>query len=73
MTVLIPFVPFEPLTEEVLGKLRDLFAEFAPVAFTLAEFGRFPDVPYLAPEPSLPFEALSSAVQQAFPDDPPYV
>jgi 2'-5' RNA ligase len=72
VTLLIPFVPPELLSKEVLSRLRGLFAEFAPFAFTLAKIGRFPDVLYLAPEPSLPFDALSTAVQQAFPDYPPY-
>jgi 2'-5' RNA ligase len=72
VTLLIPFVPIELLAVEVLSELRDLFAGFAPFMFTLAVFGRFPNVLYLSPTPSEPFAALSSAVEQMFPDYPPY-
>ena len=58
--------------DELLGRLRELFASEAPVTFELPRVARFPDVAWLAPEPSEPFTALIELIAGRFPDYPPY-
>ena len=72
ITVLYPFVPTERLDETVLGGLRKLFASQAPFSFQLTRVARFPEVAWLAPEPSEPFAALTELVVERYPDYPPY-
>jgi 2'-5' RNA ligase len=71
LTVLFPFVPAERVAaaEEPLARL------VAGVAAFRVEFrrtARFPDVLYLAPEPSEPFLALTGAISAEWPEHPPY-
>jgi hypothetical protein len=72
VTVLYPFVPTERVEDALLADLRDLFASQAAFAFDLARVARFPDVAWLAPEPSEPFNVLTQAVAERYPDYPPY-
>src|SRR5512144_3267442 len=72
ITILVPFVPPSEITPVVLAELRELFAQFLVVEFTLPELRRFPEVLYLAPSPAEPFKALTYAVVDRYPDYPPY-
>ena len=73
LTVLFPFVPPATIDDAVLGALRAALAGVAPFTATLTRTGWFTDrVLYLAPEDPTPFVALTAAVVQAFPDQPPY-
>jgi 2'-5' RNA ligase len=72
ITILYPFVPTEQVDEELLGQLGKLFRAEAAFAFELARVGRFPEVAWLAPEPSERFSALIDLVAARFPDYPPY-
>jgi 2'-5' RNA ligase len=72
ITTLVPFKPPRTITAEVLETLRQLFAQFQPFVFALTETRRFPDVLYLAPVPEAPFQALTQAVVDGFPETPPY-
>ena len=72
ITILYPFVPTEKVDETLLDQLRELFAAEVPISFELARVARFPEVAWLAPEPSQPFSALVELVAARFPDYPPY-
>ena len=72
ITILYPFVPTEKVDGEVLSQLRGLFAAQAPIEFELARVARFPEVAWLAPEPSEPFRTLTELIAARFPDYPPY-
>jgi 2'-5' RNA ligase len=72
ITLLYPFAPTEKVDETMLDQLRQLFAEEAPISFELARVARFPDVAWLAPEPSQPFSALTDLIAARFPAYPPY-
>ena len=72
VTVLYPFVP-PPHSNEVVRTLDDLFAGVVPFCFRLTEVAWFADrVAYLVPEPSAPFESLTSQVVEKFPGYLPY-
>ena len=43
-----------------------------PFSFTLDHVGRFPNVVYLAPDPSTPFVQLVEQIVQELPESPPY-
>jgi hypothetical protein len=72
VTVLYPFVPTERVDDRLLGELRELFAMQPSFSFDLPRVARFPDVAWLAPEPSEPFNALTETVVARYPDYPPY-
>jgi 2'-5' RNA ligase len=72
ITLLYPFAPTEKVDDELLGQLRELFAAEAAISFELARVARFPEVAWLAPEPSEPFTALTDLIAARFPDYPPY-
>ena len=72
ITILYPFVPTEKVDDELLAQLRELFRAEAAFAFELPRVARFPEVAWLAPEPSEPFTALIELVAARFPDYPPY-
>jgi len=56
----------------LLGRLRRLFVAEAAISFELTRVARFPEVAWLAPEPSEPFTALTDLIAARFPDYPPY-
>jgi 2'-5' RNA ligase len=72
ITVLYPFVPTEKVDERLHADLRELFARHQAFPFSLPRVARFPEVAWLAPDPSEPFTGLISAVASRFPDYPPY-
>ncbi len=72
VTLLYPFKPFAEIDGDVLDTLRQCFARFEPLVFSLKETRRFPGVLYLAPDPSDPFRQLTLAIWDLFPETPPY-
>ena len=72
ITLLYPFAPTERIDGELLRQLRELFGSEAEISFELARVARFPEVAWLAPEPSEPFKALTDLIAARFPDYPPY-
>lgn len=72
VTLLHPFVPAEAVDDEVLAELEQLFAATAPFAVSFSELRRWPEMAYLAPEPSEPFSRLTAAIFKRWPDYPPY-
>jgi 2'-5' RNA ligase len=72
ITLLYPFAPTERVDDELLSQLRKLFVAEAGISFELARVARFPEVAWLAPEPSEPFKALTDLIARHFRDYPPY-
>jgi 2'-5' RNA ligase len=73
ITLLFPFKAPEHVDALTLGPLRECFARFEPIRFSLGIIRRFSsDVLYLAPEPDEPFRQLTLAIWKLFPDTPPY-
>jgi 2'-5' RNA ligase len=72
LTVLYPFLPESRLDPDVLNALDELIGAHAPFEVRFAHCGRFPDVLYLAPDPDLPFRALTEAVAARWPEAPPH-
>jgi 2'-5' RNA ligase len=72
ITLLYPFVPTERLDDGVLRELRELFASQPAFTFRLTRIARFPEVAWLAPEPSDPFATLTRLIVERYPDYPPY-
>jgi 2'-5' RNA ligase len=72
ITLLYPFQPPESFTPELFSRLQNLFAGFPAFAVAFTEMRRFPEVLYLAPAPATPFQQLSAAIVNRFPDTPPY-
>ncbi len=72
ITVVYPFRPDGPALDAAVKELRSLFANIAPMRFTLAHVGAFPGVTWLAPEPAYPFRQLIEDLSRMFPDCQPY-
>jgi 2'-5' RNA ligase len=72
VTIVFPFVPSVEVDEDLLERLRALYAPVAPFDYELAFVRRFPAVAWLAPEPATPFISLIERTYAAFPDHPPY-
>jgi 2'-5' RNA ligase len=73
VTLLSPFVAAEHFDDVLLDKLRRLFAEHEPFAFSLTRLEEFPDeTVWLAPEPAEPFRRLTEAIAARYPAYPPY-
>jgi 2'-5' RNA ligase len=73
ITLLYPFKAPDEIDDITLCKLRDCFARFEPIAFSLRTIQRFPvGVLYLAPEPDEPFRQLTLSICKLFPETPPY-
>lgn len=72
VTVLYPFLPPGEIDAEVERTLADLAGSVPRFDYRLREMRRFPVALYLAPDPDLPFSALTGAVYRAFPDYPPF-
>jgi len=73
VTLLYPFKAPRAVDNITLGKLRDCFARFEPIQFSLSAIRRFPiEVLYLAPEPDEPFRQLTLSIWNLFPETPPY-
>jgi 2'-5' RNA ligase len=65
VTLLIPAPPDMDAAEAALK-------EFSPFEVTFRRLDRFPGTLWLAPEPSDPFVAMTEALVQQFPGNPPY-
>ena len=72
ITLLYPFVPTEHVDDGLVRDLRDLFASQPAFSFRLTRVARFPEVAWLAPEPSNPFVALIELIVERYPEYPPY-
>jgi hypothetical protein len=72
VTVLVPFAPPARLTAELRTETRRLFAKQAPFEFSLEGVCGFRHIVYLAPQPFAPFDALTRATADRFPEFPPY-
>lgn len=72
ITVLFPFVAPADITPEVLDRVREVARTIEPFEYELVEFGQFPGVLWLRPEPEKPFRELTERLVEAFPDHPPY-
>ena len=72
ITVVYPYLHPSALTQSVLNELSAIFAGVTPFRFALWTIGRFPEVVYLAPDPTEPFLRLTGAVATRWPEAPPY-
>ena len=73
ITILYPFAPPRMIDDETKTSLRELFASFEVFDFSLHEARRLSEhILYLAPSPEDPFDALTRAVFDLFPEYPPY-
>jgi 2'-5' RNA ligase len=72
ITVLVPFMPPEHITEAVLQRVHQALSEVPAFSFTLVKVQRFPATAYLAPEPAAPFIALTQSLVRSFPEYPPF-
>jgi hypothetical protein len=72
VTVLYPFKTLEHIGEDVMAVLHTLFSQHPCFRFALGALQRFPTVLSLAPYPATPFQALTHAVADRYPETPPY-
>jgi 2'-5' RNA ligase len=72
ITVLVPFMSPERITEAVLQRVHRALSEVPAFSFKLAKVQRFPATTYLAPEPAEPFIALTQSLVRTFPEYPPF-
>ncbi|HMH61936.1 MAG TPA: 2'-5' RNA ligase family protein, partial [Bradyrhizobium sp.] len=73
ITLLYPFKTPDEVDQMTLDSLRDCFACFEPIPFSLGTIQRFPnEVLYLAPEPDESFRQLTLSIWNLFPETPPY-
>ena len=73
VTLLYPFLPPADIDDGVLTRLADAVQSVAAFDCVFARTEWFGDqVVWLAPEPAAPFNRLTAAIWQAFPDHPPY-
>jgi 2'-5' RNA ligase len=72
VTLLHPFVPAELADDGIVEELERLFAAAAQFVVTFRELRRWPEMAYLAPEPSEPFSHLTEAIAERWPAYPPY-
>jgi 2'-5' RNA ligase superfamily len=72
VTVLYPFKNLEHIGADVVAALHSLFSRHPCFRFALGTLQRFPTVLSLAPHPATPFQALTRAVADRYPETPPY-
>ncbi|MGI5350968.1 2'-5' RNA ligase family protein [Streptomyces sp. CA-250714] len=72
VTVLYPFVHESRIDTLVHRELSGLFAKHDAFTLTFSEFGRYPGVLYLAPQPHNPVKALTADLTQRWPELVPY-
>ena len=73
VTVLYPFVPAVDLTPTDRAALAAIAATIPPFDVRFRRVRRFDEgVVWIEPEPSLPFQRLTAAVVERWPDHPPY-
>ena len=72
ITINYPFIPGVLLSADTIDRLTKVYASIQPFPFSLSHIARFPNVLYLAPSPSAPFEQLTILTAHEFPESPPY-
>lgn len=72
VTVLYPFMHQNRMNGLVHSELSRLFARHPSFALTFAEFGRYPGVLYLDPQPHDPVKALTADLTRRWPEHVPY-
>lgn len=72
VTLLYPFKPVAQITPDDAARLGAICKQLAPIDIVFENFGRFPGVLWLAPEPSAQVKELATAIGAAFPDWKPY-
>ena len=72
ITILFPFAPPAQIDDDAIDRLRAIFGAHRSFEYRLVGIGGFPGLVYLAPDPEDPFRALTLALQEDFPDYPPY-
>jgi len=72
VTLIYPFMPPDQLNDDVRRKVEQIVAAEMAFPLSLASVQRWPNVVYLAPDPSEPFRRLTGVLAAAFPDYPPY-
>ncbi|MGH2883854.1 MAG: 2'-5' RNA ligase family protein [Solirubrobacteraceae bacterium] len=72
ITVLYPFLSEVRLTDDVLKRLRELFAERSPIDVWFRRTARFATTLYLEPDPADQLRDLTLAIVEQWPDTPPY-
>jgi 2'-5' RNA ligase len=72
ITVLVPFMGPDRVTQSVLAQIQAALSQVPSFAFSLRHVRRFPATAYLAPEPAEPFIALTRALVHRFPEFPPF-
>ena len=72
ITVLVPFMAPDQITQSVLVQIQAALSQVPSFAFSLCHVRRFPATAYLAPEPAEPFIALTEALVRTFPEFPPF-
>ena len=72
ITILFPFMEAAQISDAVLERAAQAIRGVPCFAFQFSSVGRFPEVAYLAPQPTAPFVELAKALAAAFPEFPPY-
>jgi len=65
ITVLVPFMATDQITQSVLVQIQAALSQIPSFAFSLSQVRRFPATAYLAPEPAGPFYRRGSAPGRA--------
>ncbi len=72
VTLIYPFMPPGLLKDDVRRVIEEIVAAEPLFQLELVSVERWPNIVYLAPQPSDPFRRLTGALAAAFPDYPPY-
>jgi 2'-5' RNA ligase len=72
ITILVPFVQAAEVNSSHIEDLKGLFADVVCFEFVLRATARFPEVLYLAPDPSEPFVELVDVLRTTYTDYAPY-
>lgn len=72
ITVLVPFMSPERITDAVLQRAQAALNAVPSFSFRLSKVARFPATTYLVPEPAGPFIALTQSLVRSFPEYPPF-
>lgn len=72
LTVLYPFLPAEQLTEQTVGRCRELCAGTGPLRLRFDHVEAGPSMVFLAPVPAAPVAALTRSFIAQWPQCPPY-
>ncbi|RZF24489.1 2'-5' RNA ligase family protein [Paraburkholderia sp. UYCP14C] len=67
VTVLFPFLSPDEITSDILRQAQAVLSSVKAFEFSLTSIGRFAITTYLAPDPSEPFVALTTALVERFP------